>query len=132
MYRLTSEMLLNHPFVEGLDNDDAAEELEVLAYSNEIESTVLVCESDDEWGDASEEDPFSYWSEEDAESMDDELLYNVAEEKESEGVKLEGVMGSSTDTGFDQSNEMPKQIPSQSLSKRRQHYPVSLTIPAGI
>ncbi|KAI3455219.1 hypothetical protein Pfo_011882 [Paulownia fortunei] len=124
MYRLTSEMLLNHPFVEGLDDDDAVEELEDFEYLNENESMALVSDSDDdEWGDASEEDSFSYWSEEDADNMDEELISNLAEEKKSEEVEIQG---------FNQSNEMSKQTSSQSLSKRRQHYPVSFTIPAGI
>ncbi|KAI3473652.1 hypothetical protein Pfo_031360 [Paulownia fortunei] len=82
MYRLTSEMLLNHPFVEGLDDDDAVEELEDFEYLDEIESMALASDSDaDEWGDASEEDSFSYWSEEDSDNTDDEPVSHLAERK---------------------------------------------------
>ncbi|KAK6147894.1 hypothetical protein DH2020_018806 [Rehmannia glutinosa] len=51
MFRLTSEMLLHHPFVEGLDSDadDDAEEVEDFECLNETDSMVLVAESDDEF-----------------------------------------------------------------------------------
>ncbi|KAK4395429.1 Mitogen-activated protein kinase kinase kinase [Sesamum angolense] len=143
MYRLTSEMLLNHPFVEGLDDGDAVAEIEDVQDLNKIESVASVSDSDDElscglfpdeWGDASEDDSFSYWSEEDVDDEEDEIESCSAEgEEESEVEEIKDVMGSScTNAGLDQSNEMPKQISSQSLPKRRQHYPVSLTIRAGI
>ncbi|GFP90022.1 mitogen-activated protein kinase kinase kinase anp1 [Phtheirospermum japonicum] len=93
MYRFTCEMLLNHPFVDGLGIDD--EDLEDFEY---------------ECSDESEEDSFSCWSEEDADVG----------------------FSSSTAAGFDQSNEMSKQIFSQSVSKRRQHCPASFSIPAAI
>ncbi|KAK6147856.1 hypothetical protein DH2020_018768 [Rehmannia glutinosa] len=51
MFRLTSEMLLHHPFVEGLDSDadDDVEEVEDFECLNETDSMVLVAESDDEF-----------------------------------------------------------------------------------
>ncbi|KAK4436702.1 Mitogen-activated protein kinase kinase kinase [Sesamum alatum] len=140
VYRLTCEMLLNHPFVEGLDDDDAVGGIEEVEDLNKIESIAAVSDSDDElscglfsdeWGDASEDDSFSYWSEEDVDNEDDEIVSDSAEgEEESEVEEIKDVVGS--DAGLDQSNEMSKQISSQSLPKRQQHYPVSLTIPAGI
>lgn len=142
MYRLTSEMLMNHPFVEGLDEDDAVGEIEDVGDLNKIESIASVSDSDDElscrlftdeWGDASEDDSFSYWSQDDVDNVDDGIVSNSAEgEEESEVEEIKSVIGSNTDDGLDQSNEMSEQISSQSLPERRQHYQVSLTIPAGI
>ncbi|KAL0354901.1 UNVERIFIED_CONTAM: Mitogen-activated protein kinase kinase kinase [Sesamum radiatum] len=92
MYRLTSEMLLNHPFVEGLDDDDAVAEMEDVEDLNKIESIASVSDSDDElscglfpdeWGDASEDDSFSYWSEEDVDDEEDEIVSNSAEGEKS-------------------------------------------------
>ncbi|KAI3463483.1 hypothetical protein Pfo_020146 [Paulownia fortunei] len=141
MFRLTAEMLLNHSFVEGLDDDDAVEELEEVEDLNEIESILLVSESDneiscglspDEWGIESEEDSFYYWSEEDADYVEDEITSSISEEIEFKAEEIEGVMGSSIDAGFSQSNEKSRQISSQVSPENRQQYPVSFTIPAGV
>lgn len=124
MYRLTSDMLLNHPFVEGLDDDDGAvDESECV---NEISSIELVFESNDEFS-SDEESSFSSWTEEDADNVDnDELTSSLDEvEEESEVVKN----GGNIDPDLDQSNEVSKHILSQNLSKRIRHCPVTFTIP---
>lgn len=141
MYRLTAEMLLLHPFLEGMDNDDAVEEHEEVEDLNEIESILLVSESDseiscglfaDEWGVASEDDSFYYWSEEDPDYVEDEITSNISEEREFKEEDTKAVMGSSSiDAGFNQSNKKSKQISPQVSSESRQRYPVSFTIPAG-
>ncbi|KAK6147896.1 hypothetical protein DH2020_018808 [Rehmannia glutinosa] len=134
MYRFTCEMLLNHPFVEGLDDDDDDDDDEELEsdseYLNETESMAPVFESDDEFSsDLFSEDSFSHWSEEGANYiMDDEPVCSSAEEKDAQMVETEDAMCSSTNATFDQSNDMSV----QSILKRRQHYPLSFSIPAGI
>ncbi|KAL2554863.1 mitogen-activated protein kinase kinase kinase 21 [Forsythia ovata] len=106
MYRLTAEMLLNHPFLEGLDDDDDGdEEFEEVEDLNAIESILLVYESDNELSSSSfqdncnldaGEDSFYYLSDEDVE---DELVSYSDEGKSND----EGVMSSIVDAGFDQS-----------------------------
>lgn len=76
MYRLTAEMLLNEPFVEGVvdDDDDEGDKLAEVADVNAVSSLVL-SESDDEsfssfsgvWSFGCEDDSFSCWSEEENE-----------------------------------------------------------------
>ncbi|KAK6120906.1 hypothetical protein DH2020_045347 [Rehmannia glutinosa] len=124
MFRFTSEMMLHHPFVEGLDSD-VDDDVECL---NDTDSMELVAESDDEFScdlfsdectDESEVSS-SCWSEEDANGgTDDEPVSCLAEEKKFEVVDVQHC---------DQSS---KQIASQSLPERP-HCPVSITIPAGI
>ncbi|CAI9754160.1 unnamed protein product [Fraxinus pennsylvanica] len=121
VYRWTAEMLLNHPFVEFLDNGDEVEELEDEESLNEIKPILLVTECDDEfscdlspdeWGFSSEEDSLVYFSREDAENVDDEIVSSFSEGK----LKMEefkGGMISSTDAGFDQSIKKSIQISSE-------------------
>ncbi|CAA3013666.1 mitogen-activated kinase kinase kinase YODA-like [Olea europaea subsp. europaea] len=88
MFRLTAKMLLNHTFLEGLDdNEDEAEEIEEVEDLSDIESIVLVYESEDELNSSlfqdycsfdSGEDFFDYLSEEDVE---DELVSHFDEGK---------------------------------------------------
>ncbi|CAI9780030.1 unnamed protein product [Fraxinus pennsylvanica] len=126
MFRLTAEMLLNHPFLEGLEvvGDEEFEEVEDL---NEIESILLVYESEDELSSSSfqdycsfdsGEDFFDYLSEEDVE---DEVVshFNEGKSKEEE---TKSVTSSIDDSGFDQTIK----------SKNGRQYPVSHTIPAGV
>ncbi|KAH6763301.1 hypothetical protein C2S52_020734 [Perilla frutescens var. hirtella] len=126
-FRLTCEMLLNHPFLQGLVDDDEDE-------FSETQSVALVSGSDDEFSSDSFADELSYGSEdnslssssdEDAKNTDDELAYDLGEEN---GARVVG----NGDIGFLRSNEMSKHIPLKSLSDNRLHYPVSLTIPEGI
>lgn len=105
MYRLTAEMLLNHPFVKGVvevDDDDAdgvdeeQQQLGEIQDLNLIESVLLVTESesDDDFEEDSEEDSLDYWSEDDhAEEMEGEfpcqLIHaeqNLEMQKSSRGV----------------------------------------------
>ncbi|CAA2987396.1 mitogen-activated kinase kinase kinase YODA-like [Olea europaea subsp. europaea] len=132
MYRWTAEMLLNHPFVEVLDDGDEIEELEDDESLNEIEPMLLVTEcedefvcelSPDEWGFMSEEDSLVYLSGEDAENVDDEIVSNFSKGR-LKMEELKGGMSSSTDAGFDQSIQIS--------SENAQKYPISFTIPAGI
>ncbi|KAK6144390.1 hypothetical protein DH2020_021210 [Rehmannia glutinosa] len=93
MYRFTCEMLLNHPFVQGLDSDDDDDdELESTSeYLNDTEPMAPVFESDDEFSsDSFSEDSFSHWSEEGSNySMDDEPLgFAGACDKEEKRVKM--------------------------------------------
>ncbi|CAI9766174.1 unnamed protein product [Fraxinus pennsylvanica] len=132
MFRLTAEMLLNHPFLEGLDEDeDEAEEFEEVEDLNEIESILLVYESEDELSSSSFQDYrsfdsgehfFDYLSEEDVE---DEIVSHFDEGKSKEE-ETEGVASSIIDPGFDQ----PIKPSISSRTERR--YPVSHTIPAGV
>lgn len=119
-FRLTCEMLLNHSFLEGLEEDggDVVDE-------NEIESFGLVSGSDDDdefssdsWSDGSETDSFS---EGDSTNANDELVSKAEEE----APQLVGIGGFTDD--FLRSNQTSK-----SSSTARLHYPVGLNIPAGI
>ncbi|KAH6758666.1 hypothetical protein C2S51_018901 [Perilla frutescens var. frutescens] len=125
-FRLTCEMLLNHPFLQGLVDDDEEDEDDELS---ENESVALVSGIDDEFISDSSADELSYGSEGDtlpssANEDANELIYDLGEETRAR------VVGNG-DIGF-RSNEMSKHIPLKSLSDRRLHYPFSLTIPAGI
>ncbi|KAL2479012.1 mitogen-activated protein kinase kinase kinase 21 [Forsythia ovata] len=108
MYRWTAEMLLNHPFVEDLDDDDEVEELEDDESLNEIEPILLVTESDDEfdcglfpddWGFPTDDDSVVYLTGEDAENVEDETVSNFCE-GESKVEELKGVVSSTFDAGF--------------------------------
>ncbi|KAK6127929.1 hypothetical protein DH2020_038358 [Rehmannia glutinosa] len=84
MFRLTAEMLLHHAFVEGLDDDgdDVFEEVEEVEEFNEIESMLLVSESDDEFSCGSfSDDSLCYWSEDDGENVEeDEITSSISED----------------------------------------------------
>ncbi|KAL2554862.1 mitogen-activated protein kinase kinase kinase 21 [Forsythia ovata] len=132
IYRLTAEMLLNHPFLEGLDDDeDGDEEFEEVEDLKEIESILLVYDSEDEISSSSfqdyctfdsGEDFFDYLSEEDVE---DELKSHFDEGKSKEE-ETKCVTSSIVDSGFDQS------IKTSISSRKGRRYPVSHTIPAGV
>ncbi|KAL8497279.1 hypothetical protein ACS0TY_020823 [Phlomoides rotata] len=139
MYRLTTEMLLNHPFVEGLNDYDGVEETEEVEDLNEIESMLLVCDSDselscglsgDEWGVVSEEGSFYYWSDEegeDEEYAEDEVISGISEEREEmKEEEMQGVIGSSS------IDDRPKKKMREISPENTQCYPVSFTIPAGV
>lgn len=99
MYRLTSEMLLNHSFVEGIveveaeGDDDGAEELGEIQDINLIESVLLVTESDDDdWSYDSEDDAFDYWSEDDAELINEEQNLEM-QKTSSRGIMSSTILG---------------------------------------
>ncbi|CAA2935188.1 mitogen-activated kinase kinase kinase YODA-like [Olea europaea subsp. europaea] len=90
MFRLTAEMLLNHPFIEGLggngDEDEESEEVEDL---NEIESILLVHESDDEFNSSLSQDYCSLDAgEESEEDVEDELESNFDEENQKKKLRV--------------------------------------------
>ncbi|KAH6794831.1 hypothetical protein C2S52_005308 [Perilla frutescens var. hirtella] len=143
MYRLTADMLLHHPFVEGLGEDDDGEEHgELVEDLNEIEfeSILLVCgsESDselslfeDEWDVVSEDDSFDYWSEDDQDYAEDELITSSVSEGIEEEIKVvEAASSLDDDAGLNRPNKKSRQI--SSSPERREHYPVSFTIPAAV
>ncbi|XP_024971357.1 mitogen-activated protein kinase kinase kinase 17-like [Cynara cardunculus var. scolymus] len=81
MYRWTAEMLLAHPFLEGIgddeDDDHKVEEPEVLDINAISSSMMSESEDDDEisfssFSDGSEEELY-FWSEEDADGMENEI-----------------------------------------------------------
>ncbi|KAK4485824.1 hypothetical protein RD792_008471 [Penstemon davidsonii] len=119
-FRFTAEMLLHHPFVEGLEDDDSIEELE--EDFNETEFILSVSECDDEFSSGS----YCSWSNEDADNEVDENISSFEEEGE---VKEEEIGGVWIGTSSDESNEKQKHILSP---KSRQQFPVSFNIPAGI
>ncbi|KAG8388213.1 hypothetical protein BUALT_Bualt02G0102300 [Buddleja alternifolia] len=118
MYRLTAEMLLHHPFVEGLDScDDKVDEVEEVEDLDEFE---WVCESDDEFSGGS----FSYWPDEDGEDVEDEIVSGF------EVGNVERVAG--LEAGLDGSNDGSRRVKSRVSLESRQHCPVSVGIHAGI
>lgn len=131
MYRLTAEMLLNHPFLEGLIEDDQDEESEEVSDVNTGSSLLLLSDVEDEleyssFSDdcsfVSEDEDGSYWSKEE---VDGEM---VAEE-ETLGIKL-----SRDNTSSSISSEFSNVIKTsiQGPSNARQQHTVSFTIPAGV
>ncbi|CAI9766173.1 unnamed protein product [Fraxinus pennsylvanica] len=90
MFRLTAEMLLNHPFLEGLGDDgDEDEEFEEVEDLNEIESILLVYASDDELNSSSSQDCCSFDAgEESEEDVEDELISNFDEENQKKKLRL--------------------------------------------
>ncbi|KAL6539082.1 hypothetical protein OROGR_011731 [Orobanche gracilis] len=103
MFRLTAEMLLNHPFIEDLDDkEEGVEEDEDL---NEIESILLVSGSD---GSEFSYNSCCYWSEEANE--EDEIESGISEEGELKVEENEGVIGSTADVGFGQSSKKSRKI----------------------
>lgn len=143
MYRLTADMLLHHPFLAGLDeDDDGVEQQGEVEDLNEIEfeSILLVCGSDselscdslleDEWDVASEDDSFSYWSEEEGDYAEDEITSSVSQDIEfkEEEIKVVAAASSLDAAALNRPNKKSRQVSSES----RQHYPVSFTIPAAV
>nr|XP_016472334.1 PREDICTED: mitogen-activated protein kinase kinase kinase YODA-like [Nicotiana tabacum] len=119
-YRWTAEMLLNHPFVEGLSDDvDGVEESGEVEDINEVGSMLLVTEADDEfscsledWSCISEEDSLGYWSEEDSEVMGDEMASYFAEERILKVEERISVRSSSIDSGYNCMIDKSIQVPS--------------------
>ncbi|XP_051114137.1 mitogen-activated protein kinase kinase kinase 20-like [Andrographis paniculata] len=134
-FRLTAEMLLVHPFLEGLPEDDfSADDLSEKAENLDEDQLILVLsETEDDSCDSfdlsEDEDSFS---DENAEEDEDE-------EEEEEEEEEENVSGISEETEckaressrarIDPPNEKasPK-VPSRS----RQHYPVNIIVRAGV
>ncbi|KAL8117439.1 mitogen-activated protein kinase kinase kinase 20-like [Apium graveolens] len=131
MYRLTAEMLLNHPFLEGLVEDDQDEESEEVSDVNTGSSLLLLSDVDDELDYSSlsddcsfvsEDEDGSYWSEEE---VDGEM---VAEEETLEVKLSRDNTSSSISSEF--SNVINTSI--QGPSNARQQHTVTFTIPAGV
>ncbi|WOH09960.1 hypothetical protein DCAR_0729421 [Daucus carota subsp. sativus] len=130
MYRLTAEMLLNHPFLEGLVDDDNDEESEEVSDVNTCNSLLLLSDADDEFDYSSfsddcsfvsEYEDGSYWSEE-------ELDIKMAAEKETLEVKRSSDNTSSISSEFNDVIKTTIQCP----SKARHQHTVTFTIPAGV
>ncbi|XP_009802290.1 mitogen-activated protein kinase kinase kinase 20-like [Nicotiana sylvestris] len=138
-YRWTAEMLLNHPFVEGLSDDDGVEESDEVEDINEIGSMLLVTETDDEfscfsedWSCVSEGDSVDYWSEEDSEVMEDETVSYFVEEGLLKVEERINVTSSSIDSGYNCMIDKSMQVPSRSPSNNSPKCPLKFTIPAGV
>lgn len=142
MFRLTADMLLNHSFLEGLvEDDDSFAETVMIEDISGIESILVVSETDDEiscgalsdgYSFASEDCSHSYWSEEDAEDMEDEVVSQLRQEKKLKGEENGGLMSTNTEADFDRAIQAPLQVPSPIPPKTTQQYPVSFRIPAGV
>ncbi|CAN4098440.1 unnamed protein product [Withania somnifera] len=124
-YRWTAEMLLIHPFVEGLSDDDGVEEQEEVEDINEVDSMQLVTETDDEfsysqedWSCISGEDSLGYLSD-DTEVTEDEMASCFAEERMS-------IRSSSIDSGFNRMIDSSMQVPSRSPSNNSPKCPLKL------
>ncbi|KAF3618048.1 putative chaperone protein dnaJ 8, chloroplastic-like [Capsicum annuum] len=138
-YRWTAEMLLTHPFVDGLSDDEGVEQpLEVEDISI-VDSILLVTESADEftycsedWSCASEDDSIGYWSEEAYEDIEDEMTSYFAEEGLFKVEKSITVISSTIDGGSDHIIDPSVEVPSGSPSNNSPKCPLSITIPAGV
>ncbi|KAK4350170.1 hypothetical protein RND71_029483 [Anisodus tanguticus] len=137
-YRWTAEMLLTHPFVDGLIDDEGVEQPQEVEDINVIDSILLVTESDDEFAyyseDWSEDDSSGYWSEEDYEDIEDEMASYFAEEGLFKVEKSITVISSTIDSigGSDHINDPSVEVPSGSPSNNSPKCPLSFTIPAGV
>ncbi|XP_059291650.1 mitogen-activated protein kinase kinase kinase 20-like [Lycium ferocissimum] len=138
-YRWTAEMLLTHPFVDGLIDDEGVEQPQEVEDINVIDSILLVTESDDElayysedWSYASEDESLGYWSEEDYEEIEDEMTSYFAEEGIFKVEKSITVISSTIDGGSDHILDPSVKVPSGSPSNNSSKCPLSITIPAGV
>lgn len=131
MFRMTAEMLLNHPFVRGLEDNEAIEDVEEPEGLNEIETLLVVSEGNYElssgsysadWDYTSEGDSFSYWSDEDVSYCENKVGSDFVEEVEVE--KLESVTNSGVDAGISQSTEASSEV----SPRKKLQFPVSFTI----
>ncbi|XP_058226605.1 mitogen-activated protein kinase kinase kinase 20-like [Rhododendron vialii] len=133
MFRLTADMLLNHSFVEGLVDDfDVVEEEDGYLDADEIDSSFMLYETDDECSDSSlsgdcsfvsEEELFlSSWFEEGHE-IDNDGLSSFGEEEILEVQESADIAGSTVDDLVDTS----KQVPNNTMQQRA----IGFTIPAG-
>lgn len=133
MFRLTAEMLLNQPFVEGLIDDDEDEEKEEVSDVNMVSSLLLLSDDDDlscssfsdDCSFVSEEDPISYWSEEETSS---EKVTSFAKDRTLEVQESRDTTSSSINSEFNHVGKASIQDPSNA----RQQYPIAFTIPAGV
>ncbi|XP_059624772.1 mitogen-activated protein kinase kinase kinase 20-like [Cornus florida] len=123
-FRLTAEMLLNHPFIEGLVDDDGEVEQEDEVFN------VTFSDNDDDFSSysfsdgcsfISEGDSFYSSSEEDVEEMDNELVSSFAEEEASEVQERVDITKSSNAPELDQVS-----------SNKMQQCPIAFAIPAGL
>lgn len=138
-YRWTAEMLLTHPFVEGLIDDEGVEQPQEVEDINVVDSILLVTESDDEfayysddWSYASEDDSLGYWSEEGYEEIEDEMTSYFAEEGIFKVEKSLTVISSTIDGGSDHIIDPSVEVHSGSPSNNSPKCPLSFTIPAGV
>ncbi|KAK1358134.1 Mitogen-activated protein kinase kinase kinase yoda [Heracleum sosnowskyi] len=133
MYRLTAEMLLNHPFLEGLVDADESEECEEVSDVNADSSLLLLseaeadelgcpsCSEDDSF--VSEEESVSYWSEE---VLNGEQVIGFAKEGTLNIHKSLDTSSSRSDSEFN--HALSKPVPTST----RQQYPGAFTIPTGV
>ncbi|KAA8540561.1 hypothetical protein F0562_024520 [Nyssa sinensis] len=137
MYRLTAEMLLCHPFVEGIADDDGEAEGDEVLNADEVGSSSMWSETDeepsssffsDDWSFNSEEEIYLYSFSEDVEGMDNEVVSSFAEE---ETLEVQD-RGDITSSGL--ASEIQDVIEKSTLvsSNKLQQHPVSFTIPAGL
>ncbi|CAN4088602.1 unnamed protein product [Withania somnifera] len=138
-YRWTAEMLLSHPFVDGLSDDEGVEQAQQVEDINVVDSILLVTESDDEfayhsddWSCASEDDSLGYWSEEAYEDIEDEMTSYFAEEGLFEVEKSVTVISSTIHGGSDHIIDPSVEVPSGSPSNNSPKCPLIFTIPAGV
>ncbi|KAG9150895.1 hypothetical protein Leryth_003026 [Lithospermum erythrorhizon] len=142
MYRLTADMLLNHPFVEGLvDDDDGPEEFPVVEDVLGVESILFVAETDDDvfsydsqsdkWEYASDEDDFYCCSGDDVEDFVDNVESTFSEEGMTKE-ELLNIADSRADAKADHITRSTITVPSQGNSNSSPQYPVNLTIRAGV
>ncbi|XP_017254364.1 mitogen-activated protein kinase kinase kinase 20 [Daucus carota subsp. sativus] len=131
MYRWTAEMLLNHPYLEGLVDVDEAGEYEEVSDVNADSSLMLLSEADDElgfsfWEDdsfLSEEESVSYWSEDEENGVE---VTGLAKEATLNIQESADTASSRSDSEFKHAMRVP--VPSNT----RHQYPIAFTIPAGV
>lgn len=131
MYRWTAEMLLNHPFLEGLVEVDEVREYEEVSEVNADSSLVLLSEADDELG-------FSFWEDDGFVSEEESVSYyseKVVNNVEVIGLAREGSLNiqESADTASSRSDsEFNHAMRTPVPSHTRHQYPLAFTIPAGV
>ncbi|XP_059643066.1 mitogen-activated protein kinase kinase kinase 20-like [Cornus florida] len=127
-FRLTAEMLLNHPYIEGLVDDDGEVEQEDEVFNADLSFTFS--DNDDEFSSygfsddcsfISEGDSFYSSSEEDVEEMDNEVVSSFAEEEASEVQERVDITKSSNAPELDQVSSI-----------KMQQCPIAFAIPAGL
>ncbi|CAN4086486.1 unnamed protein product [Withania somnifera] len=135
-YRWTAEMLLSHPFVDGLSDDEGVEQPLEVEDINVVDSILLVTESDnefayfsDDWSYESEDDSLGFWSEED---IEDEMTSYFDEEGLFKVEKSTTVISSTIDGGSDHIIDPSVEVPSGSPSNSSPKCPLRFTIPAGV
>ncbi|XP_075480673.1 mitogen-activated protein kinase kinase kinase 20-like [Primulina tabacum] len=133
--RMTAEMLLNHPFIRGLEDNEAIKYVEEPEVFNEIETIFVLSESDYElspgsysveWGYTSDGDSFSYWTDEDVSYCENKVVSDFVEEVEVE--KLESITNSCIDAGLTQSTEASSEV----SPRKETQFPVNFTISTGV